>query len=132
MDIEQIAHVLSQNNMLGGHTPYPYSAAQAAVFRSMLTSRKCAYEVLHSLDGLAGTRPCTDAFTAEQFASNARADAFERQILLGDAESKIAHLPLGQYAHLREVVYALRQLHPRRARDMYLERHYALVREVTP
>ena len=120
MDIEQIAHVLSQNNMLGGRTPYPYSAAQAAVFRSMLATRKAAFIELHSLD-----RVATEGYAPVRF--DTPACAFERQILLGDADAKIAGLPLGQYAHVREVVYALRQLHPRRARDLYLERHYALV-----
>lgn len=124
MDIEEIAHVLSQNNMLGGRTPYPYSAAQAAVFRSMLATRKGAFEELHMLDGHADPE-----VWLRHTEIGARASAFERSILLGDPEAKIATLPRGQYTHIREIVYALRQLHPRRARDLYLERHYALVKE---
>lgn len=123
-NVEHIAHVLSQNNMLGGRTPYPYSAAQAAVFRSMLATKRGAYETLHYLDALVEAPVFAERAGRE---THKQAERFERQILLGDHDAVITGLSLGQYAHLREVVYALRQLHPRRARDLYLERHYALV-----
>ncbi len=124
MDIDKLAHILSQCNMYGGDTPYPYSTAQAAVFRSYLAPKKLALTVLHSLDDMAGTLgPET---TGPSEAVDAAAWKFERQILQGDHEAVIGGLPLGQYSYLREVVHALRQLHPKRARDLFIERHYEL------
>jgi hypothetical protein len=126
MDIEQIAHVLSQINMHMGTTPYPYSYAQRCVLASYLCAKKHASAALHSRDFLADYAQVPTP-SAEADKAHERARKFEQQILFGNGEDPITGVPLGQFSYLREVVAALRKLSSTRARDLYLERHYELV-----
>ena len=121
MNIDEVAHVLSQNNMYGGRTPYPYSAAQGAVLRSWLCTSVQAFDALHMLDGTA-----TGVMFAHHGELSGRAIAFELQLVCGRGDVPIANLDRGQLTHLREVIELVRRMHPRVARDAYLERHYDL------
>lgn len=154
IDIEDIAHVLSQCNRFAGRTPYPYSVAQHAVLVSYLTSKKHAYEGLHHDDTEAFVGDVISTFKTESqrdvealvrarlapvlglelFEPAAVKDAdlralkFEQSIIQGRGDVAIAKLSLGQLDYIRDVVAMLRPMHPRRAAAAYLERHEELAR----
>lgn len=158
IDIEDIAHTLSKINRFGGRTPYPYSVAQHAVLVSYLTGRKNAYEGLHHDDTEAYVGDIIGTFKTEEQRfieqrvrellapvlglarieppavkdADQRALRFEQQLLQGRSDVKIAGLPLGQLDHIREVKAMLRPLHPRRAAELFIERHEELTAGYNP
>ena len=152
VDILYIARTLSRINRFGGHTRYPYSVAQHAVLVSYLAPKKWAYEGLHHDDteafigdvinpiksqhvrdieamvrvGLRVPLRLLPFEPSEVKAADLAALYIEQEILQGRAT--MPALPMGRVESVRHAMQLVRQMHPLRAEEMYLERHQELTR----
>ena len=148
--VEDVAETLSKINRFNGRTPYPYSVAQHAVLTSHLTAPVWAFEALHHDDTEAYLGDVIGP-VKRLLPLVGRIEKRIRRRAIAPAFGLCAHEPVSvkdaDYAALRieqvclqsrgvpipplhtplsKVKDMLRPLHWRKARDLYLERHWEL------